>query len=188
MDKKALIVGEQGVVFQGRDGNFRVRRKNGHKGGGYLDLNRSEFARLFGRIPPNGVVLRADVFIRILRLAGYIFLFETADSPASASDRTDTTGEIPFAYCPNTPIIRTFNLNSGPHDRATGLFLNDEGNFNVTPVVHGTLGQTSWSLYIPEDKFERMFGLDTRDYFANEVIRIASLTDISTTVVRPCPE
>jgi hypothetical protein len=183
---EALISAEQGYVVQERDGNFAVRRScpqyYGNKGvdpciQANVVLSRQEFARIFGRIPPSGINMRSDVFIRFCRLAGIVLYFEGGPFPNDhkPEDRNPSVS----AYDIRTPMIRTYDQDAGEFDKALGLFLNDEGNFLVTPMEHDGPVPNAWPLLVPEDDFESMFGTDTRDYFANEVIRISKLAGIS---------
>jgi hypothetical protein len=167
-----LIHSEQGFLIQGRDGNFVVNRtQRGREYDSFVDLSRQGFARIFGRIPNGGIGLRADVFIRLCRLAEIILYFYP--NKKNEEERLGIDG----ADDPKVAMIRTYEISADRFSKAMGLFLNDEGNFNVQPIEHGA-EVPSWTLKIGTEEFESMFGLDSRDYFANEVIRISTLAGL----------
>lgn len=169
---RSLIVGEQGYVSQSNNGNFQVFRSDKKKGSleGDVILNRSEFAKIFGRIPSTGVSLRADVFIRLCRMSNIILYFFDPEQGKPF------VGEI-TEYSTTSPMIQAVNVEDDDFTPSYGLFLNDEGNFNLLPVSKMPK-PSPITLPININKFESMFGLDIRDYFANEAIRIATLAGV----------
>lgn len=164
-----IIDAPQGHVFHNRDGNFSVRKGTAKKvttpppEKSTLWLDRQQFARIFGRIPANGVNLRADVFIRLCRLANVVLFFE-----GGSEDRDVLLNA--YNGTPKIPILQTFGENPGH-----GIFLNDEGNFNLQPFPSVETPVDTWTLFIDSERFECMFGRDSRDFFANEVLRISKL-------------
>lgn len=160
VDQLPILSGVQGAAYQNRDGNFHIRR-DVIPAPGVPSLSRAEFARIFGRLPPKGVNLRADLFFRLVRLGGLEVGFGPIGDPSFPDKRKG-------------PLFRTYDSEKNQNDEAYGVFLNDEGNFNLQPIPHGGPA-VGLGLCLSYDEFEKIFGFDSRDYFANEVVRIATL-------------
>lgn len=152
-------------ISQSQDGNFvAIHTPNIPRNLG-VEMSQYTFAEVFGRVPVRGMDIRADVFIRLCRLGGLVVYFEDTGFPV----------DVPTPQLPNeTRVILRTSCPGNVNPNATGycLRIHPDGNFRLyTAPLSGISG----GLGIDYDRFESMFGSEPRDYFANEVLRIATL-------------
>lgn len=162
-----LITAEQGTVYLKDDGNFLINRES--TSSKVLRLTKQRFAQIFGRLPRADVFVRADNLIRLCRLAGMVFHF---------SDPSFTEARNPKDGSYQGPMLRGFDKDEDEFAKAPCLYLNDEGNFNLTVIENDHPSYLGWACVIPTSKFDSMFGSEPRDYFSSEVLRVIRLAGL----------
>ncbi len=157
---EVYIASDIGHVRRNTDGNFSAVRCR-EQITSQVPVSRQDFARMFGRIPRGGLNIRADLFIRLIRLAGFSVGVSKTEAVHAEWPRSKTS-----------PIIQSHDPGTSFSDPGFGLFISDDGNFNVKPFPNGDEPEC-YSLR--PDQFSRAFGEAPRDYLSNEVIRILDL-------------
>lgn len=160
-----------GSVYCLNNGNFSVSRSMINDGLA-LPLQSETFLRVFGRPPVSAFSLRADAFFRLCRLAGLVIHFDAKEKPP----RPVFEG----SYKPSVPMVKATVPNQDEHFPSLGLFLNDEGNFNILPSNNKV--EFGWTLPVDICDFESMFGSSPRDYFANDVVRVTTLAGLKISI------
>jgi hypothetical protein len=146
-----------------KDGNFSLfHAMTALKMG--LELPQERFGKIFGRVPLRGLKMRADVFLRLCVLGGL--------KPGFLHSEPETL------TLPGPERVFLFTCEEGikPTDPVFALQYQPDGNFRLTNdfIYKDITGGVGVSF----DRFECAFGLEPRDFFANEVLRIAGLVGI----------
>jgi hypothetical protein len=146
-----------------QDGNFSLfHAMTSLKMG--LELPQERFGKIFGRVPVRGLKMRADVFLRLCVLGGL--------KPGLLhSDPKVLT-------LPGEEKVYLFTCEEGisPTDPVFALQYQPDGNLRLTNEFR--YQDITGGVGVSFDQFEGMFGLEPRDFFANEVLRIAGLVGI----------
>ncbi len=147
-----------------QDGNFVLQHALTALNTG-LKLTQERFGKIFGRVPMRGLKMRADVFLRLCRLGGLSLVL--------ADEKVE---DQLFPPGPEDVFLFTTQEGISSADKVHALQYQPDGNFRLTSEF--THGEVTAGRGIPFDRFEAMFGLEPRDFFANEVLRISGLVGI----------
>lgn len=145
-------------VHANPDGNFALVQSGSLPRHG-LELDQDTFGRVFGRVPPRGLTIRADVFLRLCTLGGL-----------KTGLTKDGQNHWPG---PDDIWLFTHEEIMPPLAPIKAIQYQPDGNFCLTADFTFKTDVCGFGLSF--ENFERAFGLEPRNYFANEVLRIAGL-------------